>query len=104
MTDEDAEDAAGDAAVSPATDDTAGDEREWQFSVDEVGDDDPDGAADATGAGDSDETEEGSNVAGSLLDLDEEIEPGAPTLEGTVFVVLGALATVLFLLEAGGAL
>jgi transcription initiation factor TFIID subunit TAF12 len=90
-----------DSAASPPAGGTAsddGDDREWRFDIDEFDEEEAEGAA-----VDAEDDEDG-NVAGSLFDLEDEIEPGAPTLEGTMFVVLGALATILFLLEAGGAI
>jgi hypothetical protein len=107
MTDEDDRATGGEtpeSAASPAVNGTAGDEddTEWRFDVDEF---DDEGAVAAAAAADAEtEADEDGNVAGSLFDLEDEIEPGAPTLEGTMFVVLGALATILFLLEAGGAI
>ncbi len=86
---------------------------EWRFGVDEVGPeagDDSEAAAsgadgaNADGETDDDEADDGGNVAGSLLELEDELEPGTPSLEGTMFVLIGAFATVLFLLEAGGVL
>ena len=52
---------------------TATDEREWQFGLDEVG---PDGALEAE---------------------PEPLEPGQPTLEHTVFVLIGVVGTLLLL-------
>jgi hypothetical protein len=52
---------------------TATDGREWQFELDEVG---PDGAVEAE---------------------PEPLEPGTPTLENTLFVLLGVAGTLLLL-------
>jgi hypothetical protein len=93
MTDEDERGAAAADAGRSAASAT---EEEWQFDPADFDDPGADGEA-------GDEDADG-NVAGSLLELEDEIEPGTPTLEGTMFVVLGALATLLFLLEAGGAI
>jgi len=96
-----------DEGAADASDDETEDGDEWRFSLDEVGPEAAAGGAD--GAGEDGESaaadgEESGNVAGALLDLEDELEPGTPSLEGTVFVLLGAFATVLFLLEAGGVL
>ena len=110
MTDEDEG-----SADAPDRNEGAGEDDEWRFSLDEVGpeagDEGESAEHGADGAGadggadaDGDADEEGGNVAGSLLDLEEELEPGTPSLEGTAFVLLGALLAVLFLLEAGGLL
>jgi len=100
-----------DEGAADASDDETEDGDEWRFSLDEVGPEAGDEAAPggADGAGEDGESaaadgEESGNVAGALLDLEDELEPGTPSLEGTVFVLLGAFATVLFLLEAGGVL
>jgi hypothetical protein len=103
MTDEDEHDA-GTPSPTSATDGAADDGEEWRFDPADFDDAEPAAAAAAEGEPDDGDADEDGNVAGSLLDLEEEIEPGTPTLEGTVFVVLGALTTVLFLLSAAGAL
>lgn len=94
------------------------DEREWRFSVDEVGPDDPDedGSADgvryvgedddgptfgvATSEADTadaetaDGEESAGNVAGEFLP-EQPVEPGTPDLENVVFTTAGAIFTAL---------
>jgi len=101
MTDED-ERGAGDGA--PSTDGAAEDGEEWRFDPADFDDSEPDAAAAGESEREDGSEDEDGNVAGPLLDLEEELEPGTPSLEGTVFVLLGALTTVLFLLSAAGAL
>ncbi|MGM0448012.1 MAG: DUF7312 domain-containing protein [Methanobacteriota archaeon] len=60
--------------ANDAGDEAADDEREWRFSVDDVG---PDGVTEDT-----------------ATPADEPIEPGAITLEHAAFVVLGVALTV----------
>jgi hypothetical protein len=64
----------------------AEDEDQWQFSLEDLEDDQP-----ADG-----ESDEGGNVAGEFLPT-EELEPGDVDLENAVFVALGAaLAALVF--------
>jgi hypothetical protein len=90
-----------------------GDDREWRFSVDEVGDDGDDGddgadddadgwdvavdgeadLADATPGSES-TADEGGNVAGSLVQ-ELPVESGTPDAENAAFVTLGVLLTLL---------
>jgi hypothetical protein len=76
----------------------ADDEGGWKFELEDLPDEDaPDeGTADGEAAGD----EEG-NVAGSMV-VDQPLEPGSPSMENTVFVLLGALCTVLLFLVVLG--
>lgn len=90
------------------------DEDEWRFSVDELPDDEDepgDGyetdravkTADSSAEGaDGEDDESGGNVAGQIGGLEETLEPGTPTLENAVFVLLGATATVLFFMVVAG--
>jgi hypothetical protein len=55
--------------TDPRTDDDAEGDEEWQFALDEVG---PDG----------------------VIEQRESIEPGSPSLENVVFVLLGVALTV----------
>lgn len=80
---------------------TDDDDDSWRFSLEDIeerqaadGDDD--------GTVEGEEPAEGGNVAGSLSGLDEELEPQSPSLEGSFFVLLGALVTVLILLAMLG--
>lgn len=85
---------------------------QWRYSVDDFPDDGPgvtesrangDGERDADApATDADERESGGNVAGQIGGLDEDLEPGTPTLENAFFVVLGATATVIFFMVVAG--
>ncbi|WP_225333416.1 DUF7312 domain-containing protein [Halomicrobium urmianum] len=66
----------------------AGDgEREWRFSVDEVG---PDGVVENgdDGAADGDDPEAEHGAAGTLTGYGE-VEPEQPTLENALFVAVG---------------
>jgi hypothetical protein len=92
---------------------------EWRYSVDEFPDaevsengDDRErdvvtgadveaGPPDDREGEDEDEDDEG-NVAGQVLGLDDRIEPGSPTLENAFFVLLGAVATVVFFMVVAG--
>lgn len=106
MTDEDERRSDEDGSAS-ATDESTDDGAAWRFDPAEFDGTGPDanGAAEDPDHEPADAAdEEDGNVAGSLFDLEEDLEPGTPTLEGTLFVVLGALTTLLFLLEAGGAI
>jgi hypothetical protein len=99
--------AAAGTSVTGSTDATGTDEgpvddEEWRYAVDEFP---TDPAATDPGNGSEDGAdEEGGNVAGSVVDLDEEIEPGSPSAESVFFVALGVLVTVLFFLTAAGVL
>lgn len=81
--------------------DASDDDENWEYAVDEFPTDpsatDPGAEQEAAEDGES-----GGNVAGEMFDLEEEIEPGSPSPESTVFVVLGVLVTVLFFLSAAG--
>lgn len=52
--------------------------------------------------GDADDEEFGGDVTGALYELDDEVTPGSPSIEGVLFVALGALTAVSFFLAAGG--
>jgi len=78
----------------------ADDDEEWRYSVEDVSADPADPTAETAAA--SDEAESGGNVAGEVLDLEEDIEPGSPSVESAFFFVLGVLVTILFFLTAAG--
>ncbi|WP_424019896.1 DUF7312 domain-containing protein [Halorientalis pallida] len=82
----------------------ADDESGWKFELEDLPEDESDGAAGADSgedeAGEAGDGDEG-NVAGSMV-LDQPLEPGSPSMENTVFVLLGALCTVLFFLMVLG--
>jgi hypothetical protein len=96
------------------------DDDRWNTVSAVAGDDEPApglgamaGGADGSGDGPSeaDETEldgessaedGGGNVAGHLGGLDDRLEPGSPTLENTLFVLVGALGTLLLFLRMAG--
>jgi len=69
--------------------DGAGEDEEWRFSVEEVGEND----TEAEKAGES------GNVAGSLVE-EGPLEPESISLESAVFFLLGALGTILFVVLA----
>jgi len=81
-----------------------GDDDGWKFELEDLP-----GADDEAGDGEAgvDEAEadadddSGGNVAGSI-GVDQELQPGSPSLENTAFVLLGALCTVLFFLVLVG--
>ena len=82
----------------------ADDEGGWKFDVENLPAEDADEPAgtDEDGGEASDEDGEGEgNVAGSMV-LDQPLEPGSPSMENTVFVLLGALCTVLLFLVVLG--
>jgi len=58
---------------------------EWQFTLEELDDDQLDG--------DSGQTEESGNIAGTLA-RDQPLEPGDIDLENAAFVLLGVLLVV----------
>jgi hypothetical protein len=60
------------------------DEREWEFPIDELGDEDAD---------------ESGNVAGTLATR-QPVEPGDIDLENALFFLVGAVGTVLFVVLA----
>ena len=72
------------------------DEREWRFSVDEVGEDDdgPTVAFDDGETPEADDDESGGNVAGSVA-VEVPVESDTPELESAVFVGAGALLILL---------
>ena len=86
------------------------DDEQWRFSVDEFPDDGPgeaerraNGEGDVTDSdADAEEQESSGNVAGQIGGLEEELEPGSPTLENAAFVVLGATTTVVFFMVVAG--
>ena len=79
------------------------DDDQWRFSVDEFDDAEAPAASphgeDAAGV---DEQESGGNVAGTIGGLDEDLEPGRPTLENAFFVTLGAAITVVVFMVVAG--
>ena len=76
------EDATGpDAATDATAGKSAEDDREWRFELEDLEDD---------GEGDGDDE-------GLVETVEESIEPGSPTLEGTAFVLLGAVFAALAL-------
>ncbi len=71
------------------TDDRDGEETQWRFGVDDVGDDSPEGDTENdTGTG------TGEGVMGSTDSMAPDPEPGSPTAENTLFVLLGSLTMV----------
>jgi hypothetical protein len=76
------------SAGTPDSDGT-GDDEEWRFSVEEVGEDDTD----------ADQVEDSGNVAGSLVE-EGQLEPESISLESAVFFLVGALGTILFVVLA----
>ena len=81
------EDSTGPDAVSggngQAVGESAADDREWRFELEDL-EDDAEGAAESESEG----------LVGAA---DESVEPGSPTLEGTAFVLLGAVFAALAL-------
>ncbi|RXK48618.1 DUF7312 domain-containing protein [Halorientalis pallida] len=79
----------------------ADDEGGWKFELEDLPEE---GGEEAAGLDEEDgedgDAEEG-NVAGSMV-LDQPLEPGSPSMENTVFVLLGALCTVLFFMAVLG--
>lgn len=77
-----------------ANPDDADDEDEWRFSLSDL-----DGEDEQTVEGEEDGETEGSGegIAGSL-DIGEEIEAGDIDLENAVFVVVGVLLAIAFIL------
>ncbi len=73
--------------------DAGDDEREWRFSVDDVG---PDGVVENgdDGPDDEDDPEAEHGAAGTLTGYGE-VEPEQPTLENAVFVAVGAYVAAL---------
>ncbi|MFB6142313.1 MAG: hypothetical protein ABEJ30_03100 [Halorientalis sp.] len=74
---------------------------EWRFSLSDVGPDEDDVRAGDDEAVAADDTR--GNVAGTL-GLSESLEPGEPTAENALFVLLGALTTAVLFLSLVGAL
>lgn len=67
------------------------DESEWRFSLSDLEDEDTEKTDEQSAVG--------GNVFGSFSSDSEVIEAGSPTLEGTLFVVAGAVLALLFFLQ-----